>query len=43
MTENNMDISEYLEAFRQDEAEFLSEDLGDRKWLTYAVFCFHLC
>ena len=31
MTENNMDVSEYLAAFRQDAADFLTEDLGDHR------------
>lgn len=31
MTENSMDVSENLEAFRQDAVEFLSKDLGDHR------------
>ena len=31
MTENSMDVGDYLAAFRQDAAEFLSEDLSDHR------------
>ncbi|KAL8825534.1 MAG: hypothetical protein Q9191_004358 [Dirinaria sp. TL-2023a] len=31
MTENGMDVSEYLAAFREDEAQVLSVDLGDSR------------